>query len=302
MSKREEFADKAASWVGTKEGSKGHKQIVSDYNKACDSGRKMDVNSLWCAGFVGAVAQETGNVLKDGIGVPVDYSCGTGEHSLIEKAKKAGIWIEDDAYTPRRGDIVIYDWKDNGKGDDVNGHDHTGIVTSVAAKSFVVTEGNKNNAVGTRRVNVNAKNIRGFISPKFADEVEETPAEQPTTPPKSISELADEVIAGKWGNNPERKQRLIEAGYDYDAVQAEVNRKLKGSSSGTAPVSTRYKVKTISGKPLRLRSEPNTSSKVLERMPNGTAIEVSEVKNGWAKTSYHGHNGYCSTSYLVKGG
>lgn len=43
------------------------------------------------------------------------------------------------------------------------------------------------------------------------------------TPTKSIDELAQEVIAGKWGNNPERKQRLTDAGYDYARVQARVN-------------------------------------------------------------------------------
>lgn len=44
---------------------------------------------------------------------------------------------------------------------------------------------------------------------------------------KSIEILADEVIRGKWGNGEERKKRLIAAGYDYNAVQARVNQKLK---------------------------------------------------------------------------
>ena len=43
------------------------------------------------------------------------------------------------------------------------------------------------------------------------------------TATKSISEIAQEVLAGKWGNALERKEKLISAGYDYDAVQAEVN-------------------------------------------------------------------------------
>jgi len=40
---------------------------------------------------------------------------------------------------------------------------------------------------------------------------------------KSIEELANEVIKGLWGNNPERKQRLIASGYDYYKVQGKVN-------------------------------------------------------------------------------
>lgn len=57
----------------------------------------------------------------------------------------------------------------------------------------------------------------------------------PTPPPspggKSIHELAQEVIAGNWGNNPDRANRLRAAGYDPAAVQAEVNRILGGGGS-----------------------------------------------------------------------
>lgn len=44
---------------------------------------------------------------------------------------------------------------------------------------------------------------------------------------KSVEEIAQEVLHGLWGNNPERKQRLIAAGYDYDEVQATVNKLLE---------------------------------------------------------------------------
>jgi opacity protein-like surface antigen len=37
-----------------------------------------------------------------------------------------------------------------------------------------------------------------------------------------IDEIAKEVIEGKWGSGDERKVALIEAGYDYEAVQAKV--------------------------------------------------------------------------------
>ena len=44
---------------------------------------------------------------------------------------------------------------------------------------------------------------------------------------KSIEEVAREVLAGKWGNNPERKEKLIKAGYVPAEVQAVVNKLLK---------------------------------------------------------------------------
>ena len=56
--------------------------------------------------------------------------------------------------------------------------------------------------------------------------LEDTPT---PTPSKTIDELADEVIQGKWGNGEERVKRLTEAGYDYNAVQNRVNEILYGN-------------------------------------------------------------------------
>lgn len=44
---------------------------------------------------------------------------------------------------------------------------------------------------------------------------------------KPIEQIADEVIAGQWGNGSDRKKRLTNAGYNYDAVQKAVNQKLQ---------------------------------------------------------------------------
>ena len=46
-------------------------------------------------------------------------------------------------------------------------------------------------------------------------------------PMKAISEIAKEVIAGKWGVGQDRAKRLEKAGYSYKSVQDEVNRQLK---------------------------------------------------------------------------
>lgn len=47
---------------------------------------------------------------------------------------------------------------------------------------------------------------------------------------KSVDELADEVIAGNWGNGYERRESLVNAGYDYDTVQNRVNEKMGAST------------------------------------------------------------------------
>lgn len=50
---------------------------------------------------------------------------------------------------------------------------------------------------------------------------------QEAPPKKSVTTVAKEVLAGKWGNGDTRKKKLQAAGYNYAAVQKEVNRLLK---------------------------------------------------------------------------
>lgn len=50
---------------------------------------------------------------------------------------------------------------------------------------------------------------------------------KPVTPVrKSNEQVADEVIAGAWGNGEDRKNRLTQAGYDYNVIQDIVNKKV----------------------------------------------------------------------------
>lgn len=71
------------------------------------------------------------------------------------------------------------------------------------------------------------------------DEVQNKINGQSSPTRKSNEEIAEEVKAGKWGNGDERKQRLTEAGYDYNAVQSIVN----GSTSNQQSSSRYYTVK-----------------------------------------------------------
>lgn len=60
----------------------------------------------------------------------------------------------------------------------------------------------------------------------FPAEIKGT-AKAPAPVKKSNEELAEEVMQGLWGVGVERKHRLTDAGYDYDAIQAIVNDMLK---------------------------------------------------------------------------
>lgn len=50
-------------------------------------------------------------------------------------------------------------------------------------------------------------------------------------PFKTVEQIAYEVIAGKWGNGTERKNKLSKAGYNYSEVQKKVNALLKTKKS-----------------------------------------------------------------------
>lgn len=64
-----------------------------------------------------------------------------------------------------------------------------------------------------------------------------------------IEKIADDVIAGKYGNGEARKKALAEAGYDYSAVQKRVNEKLASSgSSKPREVTTELVQDVIAGK------------------------------------------------------
>lgn len=74
------------------------------------------------------------------------------------------------------------------------------------------------------------KSGAGWIS---LDYVQKTSAGSAPSAPakKNNTTIAHEVLAGKWGNGNDRKNRLQAAGYDYNAVQAEVNRLMGGGSA-----------------------------------------------------------------------
>ena len=82
------------------------------------------------------------------------------------------------------------------------------------------------NAEDIKRFNCEMEKLAKEILNCFKISVKETIKSAAITK-KSNEEIAKEVIAGKWGNGAERKNRLIAAGYEYNAVQGIVNKLLK---------------------------------------------------------------------------
>lgn len=161
---RQKVIDKARSYLGIKEGKSEHRHIVSVFNTVKPDGGTMTVNAPWCACFVSAIEIEVLGVTKAKSICPLSYNCGT----IISKAKKMGMWIESDSYTPKVADWILYDWQDSGKGDNTGSPDHVGIVEKVGDKQITVIEGNKNDRVERRVLKVNGRYIRGFVAVPYS--------------------------------------------------------------------------------------------------------------------------------------
>lgn len=71
------------------------------------------------------------------------------------------------------------------------------------------------------------KQVLGSLYSEVQDKVNEILGVKKVSNKKSNEQIADEVIAGKWDVQPRREQLLRAEGYDYNAIQKIVNRKLR---------------------------------------------------------------------------
>lgn len=150
------------AWLGWSESNGKHRKIVDIYNSriAKVGGYKLKYSDAWCAASVTAVGISLG---WTDIILP-ECSC----NRMIDLYKKVNRWIENDAYVPKAGDLIMYDWDDNGVGDNKGTPDHVGMVVSVTGNTIKVIEGNMSNKVGYRNMTVNGRYIRGYCIPNYA--------------------------------------------------------------------------------------------------------------------------------------
>lgn len=214
---REDIINEAKKYVGVNESNGTHKKIIDEYNKIkpLPRGYRVKYTDPWCATFISFLAKKC----KALDIIPAECSCG----KMLLKAHEMGILQERDDYTPLLGDIILYDWNDNGKGDCTGYPDHVGIVSQLSKISFTVIEGNKNDAVSTRTLGYNARYIRAWITPNYSSSSKST-----LNPSTNLDKVCRLVIRGDYGNESERVSRLTRLGYDPKVVQARVNEILLG--------------------------------------------------------------------------
>lgn len=104
----------------------------------------------WCAVFVSWVANQAGYIDK-GI-VPKFTTCRT---QGVPWFKNRGLW-KNRGYIPKSGDIIFFDWQQDGQAD------HVGIVERVEGNKIYTVEGNSDDAVKRNNYQANSKDIYGF--------------------------------------------------------------------------------------------------------------------------------------------
>ena len=107
---------------------------------------------------------------------------------------------------------------------------------------------------------------------------------------KTLDELAQEVIAGKWGNGQERKDKLINAGYDYNAVQNKVNELLSSNTSNSNELKVGDTVKIIGKGSARADGGGATAGGI------GWTRTIIKIQNG-AKNPYCVGSGTVATGW-----
>lgn len=108
----------------------------------------------WCACFVSWCADQSGYIQSGAI--PKFSLCSDGVKWFESKGR-----FRDGSYTPVAGDIIFFDWGNNGT------IDHVGIVESVSGGTVNTIEGNSGDKVARRSYRIGSSNIYGYGVPAY---------------------------------------------------------------------------------------------------------------------------------------
>ena len=204
MGHREKVLEVARQQLGVCEPS-GDDKYIRWYNSVAHT--SFNTNTPWCGIFVSWVLRMA-EVPEDAC--PNFASCGV----IIEWAKKNNIWKPaGSGYLPSPADLIIFDWKNDGK------QDHVGFVEDHDEVELTTIEGNTSDRVGRQRYPLIDLEIMGYVALKL----DKAPAKKPA--PKKLVRNVQKVLNDKfkaslaldnvWDNKD--KQALVKA------VQSELN-------------------------------------------------------------------------------
>ena len=150
--------------------------------------------------------------------------------------------------TPKLGAVIC--WRKGNTGNGSDGYGHIAVVEQIKEDGTIVTSESAYGGSRWKSKEYKAPNyylasgyvFQGFIylPITFGDEAV-------TVKQKSNTEIAKEVINGDWGNGETRKEKLKTAGYDYNAIQEEVNKLLSADTPKPSTFGLKDSVKLIKG-------------------------------------------------------
>lgn len=160
----------------------------------------------WCATFISWVFKPEQGICKK------TASC----LEMLEWFEKRGQIVK----TPQPGDIVFFKYSTNSRRTN-----HVGLVVSVNGSVINTIEGNTSTTSQDNGGKVMQRNrysnIVAYARPKYNE------GTLVNVTKKSNEDIAKEVIEGKWSSGNDRRQRLTNAGYDYNVIQNIVNSMLR---------------------------------------------------------------------------
>ena len=292
MTQQQQVVDYALSQVGYKETPSNITKYSAEIDKNWPdfyNGKKQ--GAAWCDIFVDYdFLHNFGEEKALYMLCQPKHSAGAGCKFSAQYYKNAGQWFTE----PKVGDQIFFY-------DNAGVINHTGIVTKVDDSNVYTVEGNSGDAVKTHGYSLSNKKIAGYGRPRYdeSSSIADTAPTKPQNPAlKSEQEIANEVIAGKWGNGTERKQKLTEAGYDYDAIQKIVNQ-ITAANEPTSKDTFTGIVNTIKD-PLNVRSGAGMQYKIVKRLAKGSKVLLYKKKiNGWYQLA--DGSGYVAGN-LIRGG
>lgn len=218
-----------------------------------------------CVGYANGRFNEIGGYKK------CKYQLVCNAENFIEAAKKMGLKVVDH---PVIGGIMV--WQKGATLGNSDGAGHVAIVEEIIDDETIYTSESGYNAYAfkyLKRSNSNGRwgmgsayKFRGcIVNPAVK-------TENKTTKKKTVTEIAKEVIAGKWGNGDARKTALTKAGYDYSAVQAKV----------TELLNTPKKYKVVSKNGMNVRKTASTNALIVGTLKYNAVFTSSKQSGGWA--------------------
>lgn len=180
-----------------------------------------------------------------------------------------------------------------------NGRDYYGFIRQTKAPAVIVECAFVDNATDIQIIDTEPERVamgeaiaKGIL--KTLGIADSAPGTTPAPATKSIEEVAKEVIAGNYGNGEDRKIAIINAGYDYNAVQTKVNEIVNGSKTQSF---TDYKVK-VTTSALNIRSGAGMNYGITGVIRDKGVYTIVDEKAGWGKLKSGA--GWISLGYCKK--